>query len=390
VSRLAGAAQSTWNATREIKRVPAELRDRRDVRGAYLALGALVVLGLVLVPVLLDETQVKLAGTIGIYAIIGLSLVVLTGWAGQVSLGQMGFVGLSGAVAGTLANRWHWDIALIMLVAGTVGAVLTVVIGLPTLRARGLAFAVMTLAFSLATTFYFLNVGYSPIKSWVPNGAVERTNVLGLFSVQGETAFYTLVVVVLAISVFMVRSLRASRIGRVLIGVRDNERAAQAYAIGSRGALIMAFATSGFLAGMAGGLFVLQQRALDATNFSPTEGLRVFSMVVVGGLGSIGGAILGAVYVKGLQYFLTNPAYAILSTGAGMLLVLLLLPGGLGAAVGDTRDAILRWFARRKGIRVPSLLADTRVEATIPEDVDMAAVVEEAVEASDTLVEVHE
>ena len=93
----------------------------------------------------------------------------------------------------------------------------------------------------------------------------------------------------------------------------------------------------------------------------------VFAMVVVGGLGSIGGAVLGAIYVYGAQYFL--PAeWGFLSTGVGMLLVLLLMPGGLGAALGDARDGALRWYARRRGIRVPSLLADTRVISPLPEE----------------------
>src|SRR6185437_15990019 len=139
--------------------------------------------------------------------------------------------------------------ALILLAAGATGAITTVVVGLPTLRARGLAFAVATLAFSLITSSYLLNSGYSPLRSWVPNGsvAVPRTHVLGVISVSGERGFYVLVVVVFALCLWLVRGLRSSRIGRVLIGVRDNERAAQAYAVGTRGALVMAFAVSGFL-----------------------------------------------------------------------------------------------------------------------------------------------
>ena len=174
----------------------------------------------------------------------------------------------------------------------------------------------------------------------------------------------------------------------MLIGVRDNEKVAQAYSIGARSSLILAFATSGFLAGIAGALFVLQQRALDASNYDPNEGLRVFSMVVVGGLGSIGGAILGAVYVKGLEFFLTQPEWALLSTGLGLLLILILMPGGLGAAVGDARDGALRWYARRKGIRVPSLLADTRVE--VPNDVDVQEVLISAAENAGDLAEIRE
>ncbi|HUK62346.1 MAG TPA: hypothetical protein VLV15_03400, partial [Dongiaceae bacterium] len=123
------------------------------------------------------------------------------------------------------------------------------------------------------------------------------------------------------------------------------------------------FSISGFIAGVAGGLFALQQQLLVSQSFTPDASLRIFAMVVVGGLGSISGAVLGAVFVYGVQYFLPIE-YAFLATGAGLLLVLLLVPGGLGAMFGDARDGVLRMFARHKSIRVPSLLADTRVPET--------------------------
>jgi branched-chain amino acid transport system permease protein len=280
---------------------------------------------------------------------------------------------------------------LILVAAGATGAVVTVLVGLSTLRARGLTFAVATLAFSLLTSSYLLNVGYAPFKSWVPDGSVPvpRTNVFGVISVAGERAYYVLVVVVFALCLWMVRGLRASRIGRVLIGVRDNERAAQAYAVGTNSTLVMAYAISGFLAGIAGALLVLQQHALDADNFDPVAGLRVFAIVVVGGLGSVGGAIVGAIFVKGIEYFLVQPEWAFLSTGAGLLLVLMILPGGIGAGIGDARDGVLRWFARRRNIRVPSLLADTRVPEPPPEK-DLVAAMNESATAAETLAEVHE
>jgi branched-chain amino acid transport system permease protein len=114
-------------------------------------------------------------------------------------------------------------------------------------------------------------------------------------------------------------------------------------------------------------------------------------MVVVGGLGSIGGAVLGAVYVFGAQYFLPPGGWSLLATGAGMLIILLIAPGGLGAALGDARDGLLRWYARRKGIRVPSLLADTRViEEELPAEAQEAF--EEAIDRPevDTLAEMHD
>ncbi|HUI47419.1 MAG TPA: ABC transporter permease [Acidimicrobiia bacterium] len=391
IDRLSSAATSTWQATREIKAIPAELRDIRAVRVARLVLAGLGVLVLVLIPFVLSTVHVKLVGTIGIFAIIALSLVVLTGWAGQVSLGQMAFVGVAGAVAGTLATRWHWDIGLILIAAGATGAVATVLVGLSTVRARGLAFAVATLAFSLLTSSYLLNLGYSPLRSWVPDGStpVPRTHVLGIISVDSERAFYVLIVVVFALCLWMVRGLRSSRIGRVLIGVRDNERAAQAYAVGTRSTLVMAYAVSGFLAGIAGALLVLQQHALDADNFDPVAGLRVFAMVVVGGLGSVGGAVVGAIFVKGIEYFLVQPEWAFLSTGAGLLLVLMILPGGIGAALGDARDGVLRWYARRNKIRVPSLLADTRVVEP-PPAADLVGALAQGATEVETFAEVRE
>jgi hypothetical protein len=96
-------------------------------------------------------------------------------------------------------------------------------------------------------------------------------------------------------------------------------------------------------------------------------------MVVIGGLGSISGAILGAIYVRGAAWLL--PAeWQFLATGAGLLLVLLILPGGLGAALADNRDGVLRAIARRRNIIVPSLLADRRVEELAPIAIDASAI----------------
>ena len=375
LSRLSGAATSTWQETREVRPIPAELRQVRAVRIARWVLGILVALGVVLIAAILPGDRVQLVTVIAIYALIGVSLVVLTGWAGQVSLGQLAFVAFGSALAGTMAARWHVDTALVLLAAGVLGAVVMVLVGMPTLRARGLAFPVITLAFALVTSDFLLNTGYSPIQSWLPDGSIPRTHLFGVIPLGTDAEFYFLCVAVLALALIAVRGLRASRTGRVLIGVRDNERAAEAYSIRARNALMLAFAVSGFLAGVAGALFVLEQQLLVDQTFTPAISLQIFAMVVVGGLGSISGAVLGAAFVYGVQYFLPSE-YAFLATGAGLLLVLLLMPGGLGAAFGDARDGALRWYARRKNIRVPSLVADTLVESPI-ESADLIGAVAE-------------
>ena len=376
LSRLAGAATSTWQETREVRPIPAELRTVPAVRITRWTLSLLLVLGIALIAITLPGNRLQLVTVIAIYSLIGVSLVVLSGWAGQVSLGQMAFVAFGSALAGEMAARWHVDTGLILLAAGAFGAVVMVIVGMPTLRARGLAFPVITLAFGLVTSDFLLNTGYSPFKSWLPDGSIDRTRLFGFIPLTTDAEFFFLSVIVLVLGIVAVRGLRSSRTGRMLIGVRDNERGAEAYSIRARNALMLAFAISGFLAGVAGALFVLQQQLLVDQTFTPSVSLQIFAMVVVGGLGSVSGAVLGAAFVYGVQYFL--PAqYAFLATGAGLLLVLLLMPGGLGAAFGDARDGALRWYARRKGIRVPSLVADTLVESPI-EGADLMGAVNDA------------
>ena len=124
----------------------------------------------------------------------------------------------------------------------------------------------------------------------------------------------------------------------------------------------MAFAISGFMAAVAGVLFVHEQNGLGSAPYLPTESLTAFSTVVIGGMASLPGAVLGAAYIRGAQYFLPGN-WQLIASGLGMLVVLWILPGGLGAAVVRVRDAYLRWVADRRGIVVPSLLADRRVES---------------------------
>ena len=128
---------------------------------------------------------------------------------------------------------------------------------------------------------------------------------------------------------------------------------------------------SGAIAGLAGGMFVLHQRGLNTDSFGPEVSINLFSMVVIGGLGSLPGAILGAVYVRSAEFFLGG-GWALIASGAGIVLLLLLLPGGLGAGMYQLRDNLLRYVARRRDIVVPSLLADVRQEPTETAEADEA------------------
>jgi branched-chain amino acid transport system permease protein len=356
--------QSAWQAAADVRPIPRELSRLREVvwgkRGLY-ALLALVALGL---PVIMSDSQVSLAGAILISAMVGISLVVLTGWAGQVSLGQVAFMGIGAAAAGYLTSTRQWDLSLSLVAAGLVGAAAAMIIGLPALRIRGLLLAVVTLSFALATHSYILSPGY---QDWLPNDRFERPLLFDRIAVNTEDRYYYFVLACLLFVSFAVRGLRRSRTGRVMIGVRENERAAQAYGVSVVRAKLTAFAVSGFIAAFAGGIFVHHQQVLGIQPYGVEQSFEVFLFTVVGGIGSVAGAIIGAVFVEGFQYFRSIFPDAIenligfIAGPVGVILVLMVLKGGLAQALWGFRDSLLRKIADRHNILVPSLVADRRV-----------------------------
>ena len=370
--RVDSDASDTWQATREIKAVPREMRRLPEVRigraALWLGLGGFVLT----LPLWLSTSRLNLATIIVIFGIVAASLVVLTGWSGQVSLGHMAFVGVGAAVGGALTDHRGWDLAVAGLVAGLVGGVAAAVVGYPALRRRGLTLAVSTLAFGLFVSSSLLNrtvvLGDVAFSDWLPGRRIDRATILGI-ELASEPAMFYACLAVLALALLMVVGLRRSRTGRVLIAIRENEKAARAYGVNATRTSLAAFALSGFLAAVAGSLYVHQQTGLSTDPFLPQRSLELFAMVVIGGLGSLPGALLGATYVHSVDFFLPNE-WQFLATGVGLLLVLLVFPAGFGGVLADLRDGALRKIAARRDLVVPSLLADVRVEdEPPPEDV---------------------
>lgn len=356
---------SSWSAVEEVKAIPAELRDLFAIKATRVVLGLGVAGLLVALPFLVSTTRQYQAQVVIVYSLVAISLVVLTGWSGQVSLGQFAIVGFGAAVCSKLLAQYHWDFIVSMFAGAFAGALVAMVLGLVALKVKGFFFAATTLGFAVAVPSFFLNRDYF---SWLVLPAfsrVERPMLLERFDLANERAYYWFCLLVLGIVLSAVHSMRRSRTGRILIAVRDNERAAQSFGISQAKAKLLTFATSGFIAGLAGALYTVQQQVdpgSSANAYAPQMSLQVFSMVVIGGLGSVPGAVLGAIYVR-MALFNLSSQFALLATGAGLLFILLALPGGLGRVIYALRDAALRRYAQRKGILVPSLLADRREQA---------------------------
>ena len=380
LSRSEDAGVETWRQVKEFRPIPEELLGVREVEIARWVMRVVAVAVIAGLPFLTGQGRTDLASVLIVYAIAGVSLVVLTGWAGQISLGQFAFVGVGAAVAGGLVANHNIDFITAVVCAGLVGAVFAVAIGIPAVRLPGLFLAVTTLAFAANTQYFFLQPQYF---GWVlpkPGEFVERPLLWGRIDLSGDLAFYYTCVVVFVLAVASARSVRNHRSGRTMMAVRDNARASQSYGINSTKTRLAAFALSGFLAAVAGALFAHVQGVVDPNQFSPSQSLQIFAMAVIGGLSSVFGAFAGALYVLGFQYFL--PDYSLLASGLGMLFLLLFFPGGLSELGFSLRDAFLRRIAISKGIHVPSLLADSlesgAVDGRAEEEEVIAAIAEDA------------
>jgi branched-chain amino acid transport system permease protein len=313
-----------------------------------------------------------------VWALAAVSLVILTGWGGHISLGQFAIVGVGALVAGNLIQHLNLDLFLVLIVSGLAGALVSLVVGLPALRIRGLFLAVTTLAFAVALDQYVLNFNNFP--DMIPTD-VGRPMLLERFDLTQSTTMYWTCLAFLGLAILAAQGLRKARAGRVMIATRDNQRAADAAAVPTTNVKLAAFLVAGVISGVAGGLHVVIVSSLNPGTYPPTDSLTVFATAVIGGLGSISGAILGVLlfrFIETLTFLGDVPGLGNirpLLTGGMLLIVLLVLPGGLGQLVYNVRDRLLRRVAQRRGILVPSLVADKRSEGQTHADdeVDLLA-----------------
>ncbi|HEU5085758.1 MAG TPA: ABC transporter permease [Acidimicrobiales bacterium] len=376
LSRAADAGAATLQVVKEYRPVPLELRQLPEVRVARLALGALVALAAVAAPFLVSRGDIGFLTLTLLYAMVAVSLVVLTGWAGQISLGHMGLVGVSAAVASGLAADHDLDFFLVLAAGVAVGVTVSVLVGVPAVRVQGLFLAVTTLAFAGAAQFYLLKEGYPLADALLPSvdpPRVQRPVLWGRVDLADDRTFYFVCLAFLVGSMVLARRFRRSRSGRVFLAVRDNPRAAPAYAVDVVRTRLAAFALSGAVASVAGVLFIYQTLTFDASTFGIGPSVEVFVATAIGGLSSVGGAVAGAVIVYFVKFLGSDLAVvralgddvaeniSLLVTGPGLLLVLYLFPGGLSQLLFGVRDRFLRWVAARHRLLVPSLVADRRV-----------------------------
>ncbi len=308
-------------------------------------------------PFVLTPSQTGVATTALVYAMVGLSLLVLSGWAGQISLGQFAIAGVGGAVAALASGSAGLPLLPTLALATLAGVAASLLVGLPALRMRGLHLAITTLAVAASVAAL---LDPDVLGRFLPE-RIDRPSFIGV-DLDDTRSFFYAALAVLGVVIAAVMGLRRSKVGRALIAARDNEAAAQSFGVRLVRARLAAFAVSGGIAALAGAVFAYQQNGVRVADFTAEVSIAVFLMAVIGGLGSLIGPILGAAYLGVLTLLSVSPFVLFLATGGGVVVLLLLVPGGLAQIVFDVRDAILRRIARRHRIEVPALGETPRTE----------------------------
>jgi ABC-type branched-subunit amino acid transport system ATPase component/ABC-type branched-subunit amino acid transport system permease subunit len=389
-ARARDSETATFSFAPRVRPVPERLRQVWWVRNLPALVGGAALVVAAVVPLVVTQPSRHLLYTqVLLFAVAAMSMVVVTGWSGQLSLGQMAFAGV-GALFAAAMNRgleldvgWrdtrvidvelegvHW---LVSILAGSVfAALVAVVVGVGALRVRGLLLAVSTYSFGLAAQQYLFR---RPFLSDDRTTSVpfEREEVLGI-DLTDQRNYYWLCLAVLVVVTVVVARLRRSGVGRTVIAVRDNPDAASAYTVASAPTKLLAFALAGSLAGLAGGLIAasIQNVPLTGRIFGVEDSLLLVAVVVIGGLGTVAGPILGALWVIGLPaFFPENDAMPLLTSSIGLLLLLLYFPGGLVQIGYSARDAIVRWLEARAP--APSTAREPTVPATVRRERDRPA-----------------
>jgi ABC-type branched-subunit amino acid transport system ATPase component/ABC-type branched-subunit amino acid transport system permease subunit len=342
VFELSGAAVDDPPVTR----IAASLRRRAFVRYQPLWLGVTALVVLIALPQLpyfdTSGRQFQLS-LILVFALLGVSLTMLLGWGGQVSLGNFALVGL-GAY---LTARWSsdWTLLALFLVVGAIGAGVMVLVGLPALRIKGLTLAVTTLGLAVISHDWLYHQswigGVNPLARTVESPSLGA----GLGTPDSQLAIYYVALAVLALSVVMCAALRRSSPGRLFVAVRDNERASAAFGVSPAAVKLAVLAVSGFFSAVAGVLWADAWKALSTTQFTPDVSVAILAVPVIGGLGSIGGAVAAAVLLYGLTFFLgpevaglfgdlgQNLGFNLFLAGTGVVVTVMQFPNGIAGEV---------------------------------------------------------
>jgi ABC-type branched-subunit amino acid transport system ATPase component/ABC-type branched-subunit amino acid transport system permease subunit len=343
-------AKGSWTVIRNWLPVPDSYREIFLIRNLkWIVFGVLLAIGL-LVPILLTNANAVSFTLILVMTTVGLSVGVVAGLSGQLSLGQFALAGVGGVVS-YFVTRDSGTFVLGFVAGALAAAVVAVVIGLPALRIRGPMLAVTTLGFAItASTWIFT-------QSWALGGGRSQ-DYLSIFGYSFGTAksYYFIALAVLLLALFFAHNVWKGGLGLRMRAVRDNEDTARAFAVNPTQIKLQAFGVAGFMAGLAGAAYGGSVTLLNTDAFAVQRSLDAAAVAVLGGLGIMFGPFLGALFIVGIPELPNIFSIAqldqlqLFATAAGWLFIIVQFPGGFAVGIGNIRDRIVNWIARRHGL----------------------------------------
>lgn len=291
---------------------------------------AVFMLIIIIWPILLNNNQYVLRTSILVllYIVLALSLNIVMGYAGQLSMGHAAFYGIGAYTTALLMVNLKLPFFIAIIIAGIISGIFGMILAMPTLRLKGDYLAIVTVGFGEIIRLVLIN-WTSLTRGPAGITGVPSPSIFG-FSINTNIRYFYLILVLVMITIKVSNNLLNSRLGRGLIAIKDDEVASEAMGINSTQLKIIAFVLSAILAGIAGGFFATFIRYVNPDNFSYTESVSILCMVVLGGIGNVPGVVLGAIILTILPEALRDiSTYRYLIYGILLIFMMIIRPQGL-------------------------------------------------------------
>ncbi|MCG8484352.1 MAG: branched-chain amino acid ABC transporter permease [Clostridia bacterium] len=289
----------------------------------------LIIFLLVLPKTGINSYLVRVMTVVGIYIILSLSLNLISGYTGQISIGHAGFYAIGAYTSALLSLNFDFPFLLAMVSGGIVAGIFGLLLGLPTLRLSGTYLAVTTIGFCEVIRMILLN------WEWLARGPlglnkIPRPVFFGIKLTTFNGGYYYLIIVLVVITTFVMYRIVNSKLGRALVSIREDELAATLMGIKTTKYKVLAFTISSFFAGIAGSFYAHFMTYIDPNGFIFDESVLMLSIVILGGMGTLKGMFLGSALLVTLPELLRDlQEYRFVMYGVILVLMMRFRPQGV-------------------------------------------------------------
>jgi len=297
---------------------------------------------LLILPGFLGKYSVFLLSLLAVYSLVSIGLNLLMGYTGQIAAGHAGFLAMGAYFTSIVGTQVEWlPCPLILLLAGIFTGIIGFFLGIPILRLKGFYIAMATLAFGVVVSEVILQ--WSSLTGGDDGFNVPTATIAGFVFDSDYKLYYLTISVTIALT-FLAKNLVNGYIGRAFIALRESEIAAQTIGIDLAKYKTIAFAISAFYTGVAGGLFAYLITFLSPDAFTLELSIDFIAMIVIGGMASILGSIIGAVILTGMQQVLAGLLdLQILIFGLSLIVFMIFMPRGIIGMVNDLKKRFFKY-----------------------------------------------